>query len=776
MRWFMLSPFLVAAMSAAGADTAPAPAPREDIVRRAAESGESVWNRIEQGDKRLSSRTYYSYALALLEANAHLERIPRILEAAAAMQDRNPDSPSYGNFYWYGDEERIQDFNAVEFCMRSAVLIWMRHADTLPEESHRTLRETLEYAIEGCRLHAVPVSYTNIALMRSLNLILLGESLDKPDVAEAGYDFLNRVVLYTWQFGIHEYCSPTYYGTDLECLYILHAFTRSESARAQAQALLELIWTDIAANWYSEADRIGGACSRTYDYVHGQGELDALMAGAGWLPPETCSNIYVGVTNWQPPARLWELSTTRYPRLVQQRWGKAQQEYRTAYLCRDVTLSASGAQYSNMDQTLVVDFPGDRNMPHCYFIPDGRGDPYGTKRIPAGAHQKAQHLGAPWLAAQRGSDALGVVLYPEGTWDPSTNTLQSHFVMRRDVDAAWIGDSPVDLAGAEPFSLPVARDQAVVLRCGTAALGVRVPFARNVKGEDAPAALVFDGNAHGVIRLTVTHFDGSQTAADDTPPPGAALWVRVGSGLQDNDALAAWREAFAAAEARVTASGDTVHVDADGTDGPLVVAGTLPFTRKVELVPAPTEAILSIDGEDVGRAILHDLPVVTAFREKQAALVKVLVQPGGLAYLEAEDGLVMPDMTVAEAPDASGGRYVWTEGVSGARGGSDGSVTWRLDIARAADYYVWGRVLTPTDDDDSFFLALSGEDLDYGPAEWHTGRHDVWTWTPFREPGVKKPAAVAMPGGAVRLEIHGREDGAKLDRLMITDDPGLAPE
>jgi hypothetical protein len=41
-----------------------------------------------------------------------------------------------------------------------------------------------------------------------------------------------------------------------------------------ADALLRLLWTDIAVNWFPASERLGGAYSRTYDYLSGQGALD----------------------------------------------------------------------------------------------------------------------------------------------------------------------------------------------------------------------------------------------------------------------------------------------------------------------------------------------------------------------------------------------------------------------------------------------------------------------------------------------------------------------
>ena len=82
-------------------------------------------------------------------------------------------------------------------------------------------------------------------------------------------------------------------------------------------------------------------------------------------------------------------------------------------LYRDIALSCCGAGYGAQDSTLVVDLPGGRELPRCYFIADGREDPYGMKKFETGSarHPKALHLQPFWAGAQRSCDALGLAIY-----------------------------------------------------------------------------------------------------------------------------------------------------------------------------------------------------------------------------------------------------------------------------------------------------------------------------------------------------------------------------
>jgi len=755
------------------------PPDREQVIRYAAESGENTWRKTANPSRNLTSRELFTYALALCEAGMYPERLERLFELAEEMQVRDPDDPGYGNLYWYWQEGEVRDRNAVEFCMQGGAPLWLRHRGKIPEAARRKLRELMEYSIQGCLRHRVSESYTNIALMNAENLILLGELLDKPDVADEGYRRLDQICLYTWEAGIHEYCSPTYYGVDLDCLWIIEAFCQRDRGREQARALLELFWTDIALNWFPFSQRLSGARSRDYDYLRGRGHLDTQMWVSGWLPGRFrggAGAIYPTLGRWQPPDSFMEMNRSRFPRLVRQSWGIARNQSRTNFLLADITLSSAGANYGNMDIPLSVDLPGDREYLRCYFIPDARHDPYGKKRIPAGAHSKTLHLRPFWAAAQRRVDALGLVVYRDRDVPAGSETLESHFVMPIDTNGFWIGGQRIEVKKAKPMEIALENGKSLVFRKGTAAVGVRIPWTRGLDGGQARTAFVYDGNEHGAVRLTVAHHSSSD-AEDPKANAEAAFWVRIGSGLDSDKAFQQWHQQFKSARTKVQASPERILISVEGSDGPVVVGTEAPYSGCFALEPAPSRAVLELDGEDIGRELLKDIEPIKSHVAKLADTPPVVISVDADAYWEAESGQIMPPMTVDEDENASGGKYVWMPGEAGQRGGSImGSVTWQLDIARAEDYYVWGRVLAPTPEDDSFYVQASTESGDLiGLSEWHTGTHQQWEWTRMTLNRTQEPTPLTLPEGEVSLQLRVREDGTKIDRLFITPDADREP-
>lgn len=751
----------------------------DKILADALERGERTWADVNSLPPELSSRELFGYSLVLCEAGQHLDRLERIFTVAARMQDRDPESRGYGNFRWRWKEGAVMDFNAVEFCMQSATLMWLRKADAIPAPARQVLDGLFSHAVEGCLRHRVPSSYTNISLMNAANLILLGEMLGNPDAAREGHARLDAICLYTWQAGIHEYDSPTYYGVNLDDLLMVQGFCRQERGRLQAEALLRLLWTDIALNWFRPAQRLAGTCSRDYDYLRGRGFLETQLWVNGWLEEDTrrgdAACILPTVAAWRPEDSLKALSAERFPRTVRQKWGTGRTHARTHVLFPDVTLSSSGACYGSMDLPLTVNLPGGPNSLRCYFIPDGRRDPYGKKLIPAGPHEKTLHLTPFFAAAQRGVDALAVVVYREGDVPDGAPSLESHFVMPADVDGFWIGDKSV-APGEGLAAHPLQPGDALFLRKGSAAVGIRVPWSRSFEGGPAPAALVLDGNPYGAARLTVAHhsFWGVE---GDAERPGAALWVRIGSGVVGDEAFAQWRRDFITADAKGSSDDGVIQVHVAGRDGPVALSAAPPFQGCLTVEPAHTKAVLELDGVDLGREILRDIEPIRSWTETAADTGPIAVSLERSAVWEAESAFLMAPMAVGEDDLAFGAKFAWTPGEPGDKGGGDGALIWKLKVEQAGQYYLWGRLLTPTPDDDSFFVRVYTDDAELiDNADWHTGSFTEWQWAPLKLGRGAAAGALTLPAGGVTLELRTREDGAAIDQLYITADPLQKPQ
>lgn len=583
--------------------------PAKEIIEYAVQGTDGTWKKANKLPDNLGCRELFSSALALCEAGIKQEQLEKLFEVGAKMQNRDKTSKGYGNFRWYWWTEGVTDYNAVEFCMQSASLIWIRHRDKLPAKAGKILREILDYAVEGCMRHKVRDTYTNIALMNAANLILLGEILEMPAVAEEGYLRLNNISNRTMESGIYEYGSPTYYRVDLDDLLMIEAYCRREAGRKQAQAMLEVFWTDIALNWFPGSERLGGPHSRDYDYLRARGGLANHLWYNGWIagkPEGGSESIYLTLANWRPSEKLFHMNRTLFPRLVRQAWGMDPVQSRTHYVMKDVSLGSASANYHNMDMPLCVDFACDADIPRCYFIPDCRNDPYGKIRIQEGKgpHSKTLHMRPFWTAAQRTTDAIGLVLYKKEDMLNEATVLKSHFVMPRNVDGFWVGERKVEFNGREQSVIPVKIGEQLFVRKGAAIAGIRVPWVKGVGGNEVRIELIDDVNPHGAVRLTVTHYEG-QAIVPDVKGTGAAFLVRIGCGLTGETAFDTWKKDFTTAKTEVEVVDGRIRVSAVAGDGDLKIQTDYPAGTNTVLNPLPSRAVVELDGKDIGREILQ---------------------------------------------------------------------------------------------------------------------------------------------------------------------------
>jgi len=196
----------------------------KEIVKAAKEDGdEKVWNKIDPDIRkdlgphdRVRSFQIFTYALAIcedalrLKPKGDLHRLNTLFKVAKKMQIKG------GQFHWFWKDRkkrRSRDRNAADFCLRGAGLLCLRHRETIKHhapEAWETLYTLVRNATQASWQRHHPEKYGNMALMNALNLILLGETFSWPEVAREGYRRFDRICIYTYEWGIHEYSSPTY--------------------------------------------------------------------------------------------------------------------------------------------------------------------------------------------------------------------------------------------------------------------------------------------------------------------------------------------------------------------------------------------------------------------------------------------------------------------------------------------------------------------------------------------------------------------------------------
>jgi RNA polymerase sigma factor (sigma-70 family) len=148
--------------------------------------------------------------------------------------------------------------------------------------------------------------------------------------------------------------------------------------------------------------------------------------------------------------------------------------------------------------------------------------------------------------------------------------------------------------------------------------------------------------------------------------------------------------------------------------------------------------------------------------------------PAGAIAVEPESGTASAPMQVRRDPTASGGRYIaGAPGINAKEAApSSGQAVVPFSVPEAGRYRVWGRVSAPAVTADSFWVRV-----DQGPwIRWNDiAAGAAWHWDVVREGREGRVATFDLTAGAHSLAIAYREDGARLDRLLLSSDPAFSP-
>lgn len=143
--------------------------------------------------------------------------------------------------------------------------------------------------------------------------------------------------------------------------------------------------------------------------------------------------------------------------------------------------------------------------------------------------------------------------------------------------------------------------------------------------------------------------------------------------------------------------------------------------------------------------------------------VVVTVKKVSGIWLESECGIVGSLWNIVADSTASNGKYVTVKdgnnSNSSAPSNASGLITYTFDVSESGTYKLFARVICPTSNDDSFWLKMNSGTF----ASWNgIGISSTWQWFAY-------PNTYNLTAGSNTLTIGYREDGAKLDKLWLTN-------
>jgi len=174
---------------------------------------------------------------------------------------------------------------------------------------------------------------------------------------------------------------------------------------------------------------------------------------------------------------------------------------------------------------------------------------------------------------------------------------------------------------------------------------------------------------------------------------------------------------------------------------------------------------------------------ITPLVEETAPPAPAYQEQNGLVVIEAENAMRATDRSgygwrsQTDVGGFVGGSFMRAEpelkgGVSDPYSAYSPSLEYVINFTTPGIYYVWVRAYANDSGANSLHLGLNGAEIGAGRnLSWsQTG---VWTWTRRVENGAAHVMVEAA--GQHTLNVWMREDGARLDRIILTTDPNFTP-
>ncbi len=252
--------------------------PAEQMIRRPF-SSPGYHTALKGGDVH-PTRDSLNYAVALLDSGepGRLERAEKILRRVISLQDQDPNSRTYGIWSWFMEEplEKMSppDWNWADFCGAQLLQVAIDHADRLPADLQRQVRDSILHAGRAIKRRNVGPGYTNIAVMGAYVTLVAGELFDDADLANYGKARLKRFYDHTFEQGsFSEYNSPTYSIVAIsEISRMLRHVKDAESRRLLAE-LNRFAWSHVARHFHPPTRQWAGPHSRCYATLLREGTL-----------------------------------------------------------------------------------------------------------------------------------------------------------------------------------------------------------------------------------------------------------------------------------------------------------------------------------------------------------------------------------------------------------------------------------------------------------------------------------------------------------------------
>lgn len=141
--------------------------------------------------------------------------------------------------------------------------------------------------------------------------------------------------------------------------------------------------------------------------------------------------------------------------------------------------------------------------------------------------------------------------------------------------------------------------------------------------------------------------------------------------------------------------------------------------------------------------------------------------------IEAELSTITSPFVRASDTNASSSQYVNLPNGSGnntTSPGGPGVISASFNITQQDNYSIWARVIAPSTSDDSLFARIDSGAVQY----WVAPVNSIWLWAQVKD-YTKGTFYTRLTAGAHTIYFRQREDGIKIDKIILINDPLYIP-
>ena len=226
---------------------------------------------------RIETRRFPLYAHYVLALGGDPAKAEAALKRLSALQDKNPNSKSYGE-YMTAEGVALGDGGAVtEFTALPMVQIMLRYGDKLSPELRQDLADQLTIALKAIQRQDRRPDLSNVFLINTVDELLIGELMRDEKAINSANAKLTEFIGVALLRGIQEYVSPNQTGMQLAAVLIGHNYTRQPESRRLLDPLMKFLWSQVAANTVPRRGMLGGPHARDTDFIWGLGTVDSFL-------------------------------------------------------------------------------------------------------------------------------------------------------------------------------------------------------------------------------------------------------------------------------------------------------------------------------------------------------------------------------------------------------------------------------------------------------------------------------------------------------------------